>query len=200
MTLVLSGDGSVGPLTATEIGYLDSVTSSVQTQLDSKVNVGSAGIVSITSGLLSGPSVLISDIPQTYKNLYLTIHKYQPATDAATFQVQVNGDTAAARHYSGTATVLAATVFGATQWTLSGVQDNTVSLGFIACTILNYASSSSWTLGNSDAVTNDATTATSFVYQRNVLIYNQLAAVTSLVLKPSTGAFTSGTYTLYGVN
>lgn len=36
MPLTLSGDGAVGPLSATEVGYLDGVTSSVQTQINSK--------------------------------------------------------------------------------------------------------------------------------------------------------------------
>lgn len=34
MALVLSGDGAIGPLSATEVGYLDGVTSGVQTQLN----------------------------------------------------------------------------------------------------------------------------------------------------------------------
>jgi hypothetical protein len=34
MPLILNGDGSVGPLSATEVGYLDGVTSAVQTQVN----------------------------------------------------------------------------------------------------------------------------------------------------------------------
>lgn len=41
MALILSGDGSVGPLSSTEMGYLDGVTSAVQTQIDGKAT-GSA--------------------------------------------------------------------------------------------------------------------------------------------------------------
>ena len=36
MALTLNGDGSVGPLSSTEIGYLDGVTSAVQTQINTK--------------------------------------------------------------------------------------------------------------------------------------------------------------------
>lgn len=36
MPLILNGDGSIGPLSATEIGYLDGVTSAVQSQIDTK--------------------------------------------------------------------------------------------------------------------------------------------------------------------
>lgn len=42
MPLVLSGDGSVGPLSATEVGYLDGVTSGVQTQINSKLTTPGA--------------------------------------------------------------------------------------------------------------------------------------------------------------
>lgn len=42
MPLTLSGDGSIGPLSATEVGYLDGVTSEVQTQLNTKASSASA--------------------------------------------------------------------------------------------------------------------------------------------------------------
>jgi hypothetical protein len=38
MPLSLSGDGSVGPLSATEVGYLDGVTSGVQAQINSNAS------------------------------------------------------------------------------------------------------------------------------------------------------------------
>lgn len=39
MPLVLSGDGAVGPLSATEVSYLDGVTSAVQTQINGKLTI-----------------------------------------------------------------------------------------------------------------------------------------------------------------
>lgn len=39
MPLILNGDGSVGPLSATEIGYLDGITSAVQGQINSKAPI-----------------------------------------------------------------------------------------------------------------------------------------------------------------
>lgn len=38
MPLILNGDGSIGPLSSTEVGYLDGVTSAVQTQINLKIN------------------------------------------------------------------------------------------------------------------------------------------------------------------
>lgn len=51
MPLILNGDGSVGPLSATEIGYLDGVTSSVQTQINSKPTGGTGAWTPYTPAL-----------------------------------------------------------------------------------------------------------------------------------------------------
>jgi len=47
MALTLSGDGAVGPLSATEVGYLDGVTSAVQTQINSKLNLAGGKILQV---------------------------------------------------------------------------------------------------------------------------------------------------------
>ena len=58
MALTLNGDGSVGSLSAAEMGFLDGVTSSVQTQLDSKaskevaISLASPGYVRFGNGLI----------------------------------------------------------------------------------------------------------------------------------------------------
>lgn len=39
MPIVINGDGSVGALSATELGYLDGVTSAVQTQINGKLTI-----------------------------------------------------------------------------------------------------------------------------------------------------------------
>jgi hypothetical protein len=44
MPLILNGDGSVGPLSAVEVGYLDGVTSAVQTQFTGKANASTNGV------------------------------------------------------------------------------------------------------------------------------------------------------------
>lgn len=67
MPLALSGDGSVGPLSATEVGYLDGVTSAVQTQIDSKLTTPGAwtsytptlGNLTLGNGTVSGAYVQI---------------------------------------------------------------------------------------------------------------------------------------------
>lgn len=49
-TVVLPGDTSIGGVSATEIGYIDGVTSSVQTQLNTKASTGKAIAMAIVFG------------------------------------------------------------------------------------------------------------------------------------------------------
>ena len=58
MPLVLTGDGAVGPLSASEVGFLDGVTSSVQTQINAKANDASQGFYFITSQTFSAASAV----------------------------------------------------------------------------------------------------------------------------------------------
>ena len=53
MAISINGDGSIGPLSATEIGYLDGVTSAVQTQINSKPTGGTGAWTAYTP-VLSG--------------------------------------------------------------------------------------------------------------------------------------------------
>lgn len=200
MPLVLSGDGAVGPLSATEIGFLDGVTSSVQTQINSKVSSNTVGMVPISSGSLAGASIVISSISQAYENLVLMVRAFQPVTDSTSLQLRVNADATASRHLTTNAVTLAATAFADTSWTLTGVQDSAIATGFVTTTIYDYTNTVSWKFAVTDAITNDSTTATSLVYRRNAHAYNQVGAVTSIVLLPFAGNFTAGSYTLYGVN
>lgn len=63
MPLTLSGDGSIGPLSATEVEYLDGVSSSVQTQINSKAstqNTTLTGNVVLPYNLSSGGTNIVN--------------------------------------------------------------------------------------------------------------------------------------------
>jgi hypothetical protein len=49
-TVVLPGTTSIGTVTSTEIGYVDGVTSAIQTQIDAKASTGKAIAMSIVFG------------------------------------------------------------------------------------------------------------------------------------------------------
>jgi hypothetical protein len=65
MALVLSGDGAVGPLSATEVGYLDGVTSGVQTQL----NAGGMVMLAPTSIANTGGTATLTNGAVTYSGV-----------------------------------------------------------------------------------------------------------------------------------
>lgn len=69
MPLILNGDGSVGPLSATEVGYLDNVTSAVQTQINNKV---SSKILQVVNGKDSSTATTTSNTYSTGLTVSIT--------------------------------------------------------------------------------------------------------------------------------
>lgn len=158
------------------------------------------GITLITSGTLSGASVVLSNIPSTYEDLRLAVRNFLPATDSTNLQLRINADSGANRYFSDiTIGPASATAFNATSWTLGTNADNAVTQGFMDIFIPSYANATMWKTATSLTITNDATTTTSFRLCRAFGVYNQTAAITSLTMLPSSGNFTSGNYFLYGV-
>lgn len=81
MPIVLNGSGPVTGVTSlnttvsdTEIGYLDGVTSALQTQVNGKANDSSQGLYLITSQTVSSQSSLTMDgiFTTTYQNYFMT--------------------------------------------------------------------------------------------------------------------------------
>ena len=160
----------------------------------------SGGITLISTTTLTGASVTLSSIPQTYKDLRLVIRNYKPASDYA-MRLRINGDSASNRHvdqYDGQyqASVKA---FNTTSWLITEVQDNTSAQGFGVNYIYDYTNTVTWKVGRSIWVGNDGVTPTSASYHDYYYGYNQTVAVTSIDLFPQTGNFTSGEILLYGV-
>jgi len=161
--------------------------------------VGSAAMTLITSGTLSGASVLLSNIPATYKDLRLVVRNFLPATDAQNLEARVNNDSTANRHYYAATVNSDNNAFSATTIRLSPDNDNSATQSSIVATFYDYANTATWKMVVSDGVTNNATTTTSVNIRRFIGIYNQTAAISSLALLPTSGNFTSGDYLLYGI-
>ena len=87
MPLTLSGDGSIGPLNATEVGYLEGVTSSVQTQLNAKPDGGVSSWQSWTpswTNFTLGNGSVISRYSQIGKIVFISITITWGSTTSAT--------------------------------------------------------------------------------------------------------------------
>ena len=163
----------------------------------------SGGLTLINTGgtTLSGATTTVGSIPGTYRNLYIVILNYKPATDGARIYVKANGDGGASRYFNANSSTGAdlVTAFNDAAWTLSLDQDNSVSNSIGAFTIYEYANTSIWKSIYGQMLNNDDTTSTSISFRTLYGMYNQTTAISSLEFYLSTGNFTSGTVNVYGV-
>ena len=158
----------------------------------------SGGMTLISTTTLSGSSVTLSSIPQTYKNLQLIIRNYDPSGDGEGFKIRVNADTGANRHYNGYGSIQNINQsFNATSWQVGG-PDNGTANGLTVFNIFDYTNTTTWRLAHCFLVQNHETTPTNLTMEQSHHAYNQTDAITSLVLFVSTGTYT-GTALLYGV-
>ena len=129
----------------------------------------------------------------------LIVENFLPATDNTYLTLRVNNDSNANRHKTRTDITGFNQSYNATVWECSIGEDNASSQSIIVLDIYGYANTTTWKLGQATILANAATTATDYNYSIRQYAYNQTGAVTSLVLSPASGNFTSGTAYLYGV-
>jgi hypothetical protein len=164
------------------------------------VTSGSMTLINTGGTTLAGATTTVSSIPSGYRNLYIVILNYKPATDDARIYVRVNGDAGANRYRTiDTSTGTSAAGYNDTTWTLSLGQDNTTAQGISVFNIYEYANTSIWKMLQGWSLNNNATSAASESYRSTIGFYNQTGAVTSLEFWNSSGNFTSGTVNVYGV-
>jgi hypothetical protein len=163
-----------------------------------QVYPGAGGMTLITSGTLSGASVVLSSIPGTYRDLRLVIRNYLPATDNIGIQMRVNGDSGANR-YRTMVTTSVQTTFNSTLWNPGYGNDNAVAQGLMIFEFFDYANATTWKVLRYQTLINNPTTTGNPDWDAGVGLYNQTAAISSITVFPSSGNFTSGDYLLYGV-
>ena len=159
------------------------------------------GYTSLASGTLSSTAVNISGISGSYRDLVLVIRNYDPGTDGAQLNIRINNDSGANRYaqtdsfgYGSNST------FPLTFWqTGSTGQDDTVTNGISYLRIFDYANATTWKMADWRGFFVNPTTTTNYNWWINHLVYNQTEAVTKVNILPTTGSFSGGTYSLYGV-
>jgi hypothetical protein len=159
------------------------------------------GMTLINTGgtTLTGASVTISSIPATYKDLYLIVRNFKPATDSVRFVFRVNSDSNN-RYYSTVSNPEAPQSFADPFFYVSGVNDNSVDTGLFVTQIFDYANTTTWKQIKNYALGVNPTTTTNFNYFSYSGMYNQTAAISSITFLADSGNMTSGTAYLYGVN
>ena len=161
----------------------------------------SGGMTLISSTTLTGASITLSSIPQTYNDLRIIVQNYKPSVDNEVLSMRVNSDSSGLYTQtlsyadpdaaSGSAT--------ATRWELGKGVDNTVANGLADFLIPSYTNTTTWKMMTGVIFGNNPTTTTQYGYASFRSIYRSTSAVTSLLIYPFSGNFTSGTLLLYGV-
>jgi hypothetical protein len=160
----------------------------------------SGGMTLISSTALSGASVTFSSIPATYKDLRLIFRNPLVATGSASIVMRVNGDSGSNRYRSTGGSVQPGLTFNATYWEIFYENSSSVGNGLGEVIIPDYANATSWKIMRSIAANVDPSNSSNTGMSAYFNIYNQTAAISSLVVLPNTGNWTSGTVELYGVN
>lgn len=157
----------------------------------------SGGMTLISTTTLTGSSVTLSSIPDTYNELQLWVINFDPSA-AARFRIAPNGGTTATDNVvleaagGGSATTQAFQGYMRTYNTFNATTaTNTIIAVFPAYTSTAGRKSAYMTAGFLDGGGGNRTEA----------IFNKLESgkITSLVLSPDTGTFDGGTAFLYGV-
>jgi hypothetical protein len=162
--------------------------------------ISAGGMTLISTTTLTGASVTLSSIPQTYNDLHLVIRNFQPATDDVQILGRFNADSGANRHRTlNLDTSTNPATFNATSFEFTQYNDNSVATGLSIARFYDYTNTTTWKFAKIDSITTDPNTTTSFGPATRYAVYNQIAAFSSLSLFPNVGNFTSGTALLYGV-
>ena len=159
------------------------------------------GMTLISTTTLTGASVVLSSIPQTYKDLYIIVQNFQGDGSDRTMEMRFNNDSGANRHavqlVYGTSVNKA---FNLTSVRIATDQHTSTATGLISVSIPDYTNATTWKMCQTLGMTVENTNTSNFATTTNVGVYNQTGAITSLGFLPNSGDFDGGTILLYGVN
>jgi hypothetical protein len=162
-------------------------------------SLAAGGMTLISTTTLSGASVTLSSIPQTYKSLAMYVKNYQPATNGQLLRFRYNSDSGANRYGTNDLGVSVAGTFNGTSMYGQIEQNSTTATGFSNIIIYDYTNTTTWKYANVLCVSNNSTTSTTPMLGSYWAIYNQTSAISSITLFANSGNLTAGTVLLYGV-
>jgi hypothetical protein len=157
------------------------------------------GMTLISTTSLSGASVTLSSIPQTYNHLQLIVRNFVPSTNQRNLALRFNSDSNANRHRSRSNNQEDAVSFDDVWFNIPPQTSNSANNGNIIVNIYDYANTATWKAADIFAWQTNHTTSTLLNFGRGWGVYNQTNAISSLQLFANTDNITSGTAYLYGV-
>lgn len=157
----------------------------------------SGGITLISTTTLTGATISLTSIPQTYRHLQVIVRLWLPATTNVGLRLRLNSDSTANRHRQNYAYGSLDFSYDSTNVLITGNARNSASSTFVVANIYDYTNTTTPKMGDHLSV-NTETTA-NFTFNRGHWVYSQTGAITSLDFINTSGNFTSGDVLLYGV-
>jgi hypothetical protein len=159
------------------------------------------GMTLLSTTTLSGASVTISGISQSYKSLVGYIRLPLPANDGAALRLRPNNVSTTSYFNQFAAVGVTGQAADATEVRYAPNSDNGTTNAFITFEIFDYADTTHYKMISALALTNNQTTPATEINIRNTVAYlYDNSAISSLVVFFDSGNMTSGTLLLYGVS
>jgi hypothetical protein len=159
----------------------------------------SGGMTLISTTTLSGSSVNLTSIPQTYNKLYLVVRNARPASDTQAITARLNNDSGTKYRGITAFTLDNTTAADTVMYLVSGNYDNGASDSLLTMSIDDYTNTTTRKLVQITNLYNNTTTPANLNFIFKHQIYFDNGAISQINLLPETGNWTSGTALLYGV-
>jgi hypothetical protein len=162
------------------------------------------GLTLLASGTLSGSSVVVTSLSQSYKGLKCIVRNWFPVGGGAVdLLVRFNNDSNT--RYASLSPALggAAVSFTETSMSALGYQADGGSWANRALGVMDvwdYANTTSYKMAEMSYVNNGQGGVPNLRAGQSIAAWNQTDAVTGITFLQSTGTFSSGDYFIYGVN
>jgi hypothetical protein len=156
------------------------------------------GMTLISTTTLTGTTVTLSSIPQTYNSLYLVFKNVDPVNDTAYVCLRLNG-TSSVDYYNFNTFGASSSSAADTRWIVTNGIDVSVNANLSTVIIPDYTNSTTRKMaftnyvGSPDSGSADISALITFGGSKIT------AAVSSLTITTNSGDFSSGTVLLYGV-
>jgi hypothetical protein len=171
---------------------------SVSGGVPSWATVSSGGITLISTTTLSGSTVTLSSIPQTYKNLYIVVRDYLPSADTQVLGMRFNGSSTASTYFTAETVVITNQAFNGS-YIENGFSDNAVSQSLITITIPDYANTDTYKGCLTTSWQASYTNTDNMSLRNTTGVWKDTSAISSLVMFAPSGTY-AGTLLLYGVS
>jgi hypothetical protein len=166
-----------------------------------QTSAAAGGMTVLASGSLSGASLDLTSINQTYVDLVLVLLGYAPSTNTGYGQLKFNNDSNTRYTQTDSNNPASFNTFVGTRIDMSDGMSNTATTQSSVIEIQNYSNTSIWKRCTTDTIYTSTADGANTKWRRSFYygIYNQSTAIDRVTVTPTGGFVSQGTYVLYGV-